>query len=450
MNQRYGSLLYWIKNIFTLLTAYAVLKVRPIEVRSFILNPIHLIATCILAFLYVWVLYNIPILTVGLKRLRHAEQKKEETSRTNKKKLPTFSIVIPMKNEERVAERSLNASLKLDYPLQRREIIVVEDGSKDRTAEICGEYADRHPNQIRILYKSSSNGKPSALNYAIKHAKGEIIAIFDADNVPEKDALLKAASYFEDPSVAAVQGTTCAINADENLLTKFLSYEEAAWLRTYIQGKDVLNLFVPLTGSCQFLRRSVLEKVGGWDEKSLSEDVEMAAKLTNNGYRTRYAANINSWQEAPANMSQLTKQRIRWFRGYMEVAFKYGKLLTKINKKTIDAEITLIGPYLFTLYLVGYFTTAYSFVAPSQFHSVLTGFSLFTSLLTVVTLLIAGAALIYATKPRRLKNLYWLPFIYAYWSLQTILAVGALIQIIFRRPRNWTKTTKTGITTVTF
>lgn len=414
------------------------------------MNPIHLITTCILAFLYMWVLYNIPILTVGLRRLRHAEQEEEKTPRVNKKKLPTFSILIPMKNEERVAERSLNASLKLDYPLQKREIIVVEDGSNDKTAEICRKYADKHPNQIRILHKSGSDGKPSALNYAVKHTKGEIIAIFDADNIPEKDALIKAASYFEDPSTAAVQGTTCAINADENLLTKFLSYEEAAWLRTYIQGKDVLNLFVPLTGSCQFLRRNVLEKVGGWDEKALSEDVEMAAKLTEKGHRIRYASDIRSWQEAPANVVQFIKQRTRWFRGYMEVALKYGKLITKINKKTIDAEITLIGPYVFILSLAGYFTAAYSFVAPSQFSSVLTVISLLTSLLTLITLLIVGLALIYATKPRRIRNLFWLPFIYAYWGLQTILAARALIQIIFRRPRKWTKTTKTGTTTATF
>ncbi len=414
------------------------------------MNPIYLIATCILAFLYVWVLYNIPILIVGLKRLHQSEQKKEKTSRVNEKKLPTFSILIPMKNEEKVAERSLNASLKLDYPLQKREIIVVEDGSNDKTTEICRQYADKHPSQIRIIHKQGSNGKPSALNYAIKHAKGEIIAIFDADNVPEKDALIKAASYFEDPSIAAVQGTTCAINADENLLTKFLSYEEAAWLRTYIQGKDALNLFVPLTGSCQFLRRNVLEKVGGWDEKSLSEDVEMAAKLTENGHRIRYASDIISWQEAPANVISFIKQRTRWFRGYMEVALKYGKLLTKISRKNIDAEVTLMGPYVFILSLVGYFTTAYSFVAPRQFHSVLTVSSLFTSLITLVTLLIVGVALIYATKPRRIKNLFWLPFIYAYWGLQTILATRALMEIIFRRPRNWTKTTKTGTTTVTF
>ncbi len=414
------------------------------------MNPIHLMATGILAFLYVWVLYNVPILIVGLRRLRRAEQKEEKTPRVNEKKLPTFSIVIPMKNEESVAERSLNASLKLDYPLQKKEIIIVEDGSNDETSEICRKYADKHPNQMRIIHKPGSNGKPSALNYAIKHARGEIIAIFDADNVPEKDALIRAASYFEDSSIAAVQGTTCAINADENLLTKFLSYEEAAWLKTYTRGKDALNLFVPLTGSCQFLRRNVLEKVGGWDEKSLSEDVEMAAKLTENGYRIKYASDIRSWQEAPANVIQFIKQRTRWFRGYMEVALKYGKLLTRINKKTIDAEITLMGPYMFTLSLVGYFAAAYSFIAPSQFSSVLAVISLFTSLVTLVTLLIVGVALIYATKPRRIKNVFWLPFIYAYWGLQTILAARALIQIIFRRPRKWTKTNKTGTTTATF
>ena len=140
------------------------------------------------------------------------------------------------------------------------------------------------------------------------------------------------------------------------------NYSRASFLAMFQEAraeKDALNLFVPLTGSCQFVRRSVLERVGGWDEDSLSEDVEMSAKLTDKGYGIRYAPDIFSWQETPANIPQLIRQRTRWCRGYMETALKYGRLIRRVNKRSIDAEITLMGPYMFTLCLVGYLTALY-------------------------------------------------------------------------------------------
>jgi cellulose synthase/poly-beta-1,6-N-acetylglucosamine synthase-like glycosyltransferase len=384
---------------------------------------------------------------VGLRELRRLEQRKKTSNQYDKKKLPKFSIVVPMKNEEKVAERCLNALLKLDYPKLKKEILVVEDGSTDKTLEICTKYNKRHHNLIKILHRPNSNGKPSALNYAITKSNGEIMAVFDADNVPKTDALLKVAKYFEDPSVVAVQGTTYSLNADENMITKFVSYEEAAYHRTYVQGKDVLGLFVPLTGSCQFLRRRILEEVGGWDEKSLSEDVEMSAKLTERGYTIRYAPDVRSWQEHPSTINQLVRQRTRWFRGYMETALKYGRLVKKFNKRNIDTEVALIGPYLFILFLVGYITAIYSILVPTPVARLFIVTAQLTSLISIATLFIMGLGLIYVKKPRKTASILWLPFIYVYWCLHTFIALHALLQIILRRPKMWIKTTKSGVIT---
>jgi len=183
--------------------------------------------------------------------------------------LPTVTILIPVKNEEKVVGRLLRALVDMDYPEQKKEIIVVDDDSTDKTVEICRKYVERYPNQIRLVLKPMSNRKASALNYGLKYAKGEIVATFDADNVPEPDALMRAAEYFEDPSTAAVQGRICSINADQNMLTKFISYEEAVRYEAYMRGKDRLKLFVDLAGTCQFIRRNVLERIDGWNEESL-------------------------------------------------------------------------------------------------------------------------------------------------------------------------------------
>jgi cellulose synthase/poly-beta-1,6-N-acetylglucosamine synthase-like glycosyltransferase len=357
------------------------------------------------------------------------------------------SILVPVKDEERVVGRLLGALLKLDYPREKMEVVIVEGGSVDETVGVCAEYARRYPDQVRFIRQPASNGKPSALNYALQYVRGEIVAVFDADSVPEPDALMRAVEYFEDSSIAAVQGRTCSINADENMLTKFVSYEEAVRYETYLRGKDSLNLFVPLTGSCYFIRRRVLEEVGGWDDGSLSEDTELSVRLVEGGYGVKYAPEVRSWQENPANLTQLFRQRMRWFRGCMEVSLKYGKLITNFNRRSIDAEVTLAGPYMLALCFMAYLAALCTVLAPIQLDPVFTMMMQVTSLLSIVPLCIIGIALVYVTKPRRVANLLWLPFIYVYWSLQTFLASYALVQILLKRSRRWTKTMKTGAVT---
>lgn len=413
------------------------------------LNLIYIALACVFLFVYVWSFYNLPILVAGVKNFRRGKRKSERRCFEDEG-LPTFSIVVPVKNEEKVVGRLLDALSRLSYPADRREIIIVEDGSTDRTLEICRSYADEHGANLKILHRSFSNGKPSALNYGIECAKGEIVGIFDVDSVPAADVLLNVCKYFEDSSVAAVQGRMLSINSEENMLTKFISYEEAVWCETYLRGKDVLDLFVHLKGSCQFIRRNVLEKLKGFDERVLSEDMEISARLTERGYRIRYASDVQCWQESPAGLRQLFRQRTRWYRGTMEVAFKYGRLMAKLNKRNIDAEATLFGPFVLIASLVTYFGAFCTFFTAFPFD-VLWRFAMqFTALVTTFTVFVCGFALVYASKPRKVANLLWLPFIYFYWSLQAFIALYAVLLILLRRPRVWAKTEKKGIITSAF
>jgi len=327
------------------------------------MNPLYLIAVIVISLLYVWTLYNIPIVVAGLRNLRSGKRKRK-FSGGSQKRLPTMSIIVPVKDEEKVVGRLLKALAKVDYPQDKKEIVIVEDGSIDRTGEICRKFADEHPGQVKLVRRSVSDGKPSALKEALKHVSGEIVAVFDADNIPEPDFLLRAASYFEDSSVAAVQGRLIAVNEDENILTKFVSQEEALRCEAYMRGKDALGLFVPLTGSCYFVKKSVLDDVGGWDSKVLSEDMELAARLTKNGHKIRYASDVKSWQEYPATVSAFFKQRTRWFRGTMEVSLSYGSLLKNPTKKSLDAEVTLAGPFVLISCLIGYLVTFSSLFIP--------------------------------------------------------------------------------------
>ena len=389
-----------------------------------------------------WALYNLPILASGVKDFCKKRQKPHKKT-VPEDLLPSFSIVVPVKNEERVIDRLLDSLSTLNYPLNKREIIIVEDGSSDKTADVCMKYAKEQAN-VKILHKPLSNGKPSALNFGLAQAKGDIIAIFDADNVPANDALLSVVGYFEDRKVAAVQGRTASINPKENMLTQFISYEEAVWCEAYLRGKDVLNLFVHLKGSCQFIRRDILQQLQGFDEAVLSEDMEISARLVENDYKIRYASDVVAWQESPSNLKTLFNQRTRWFRGTMEVAFKYGRLMTKLNRIKFDAETTLFAPFILIASLVPYLAAFWVF---STFWSLDAMWSLvvqFSMLTTTLTMLVCGLALIYVSKPRKVQSILWLPFVYCYWSLQAFIALYAMLLIVLRRPKKWTKTNKQG------
>ncbi len=398
--------------------------------------------TFVISLLYVWVLCNLPALAAGLRRIPGEKQKERKRVGACEGDLPSFSVIVPVKNEEKVVKRILNALLNLDYPLEKMEIIVVDDGSNDDTAEICRGFVRFYPDQVRYLRRSSSKGKPSALNYAFQHAEGEIIATFDADNVPESDVLRNAAKCFEDPAVDAVQGRVSSINADENMLTKCVSQEMTIFYDAYLRGKAALDLFVPLAGTCQFIRRRVLVEAGGWEDGSLSEDMELSVRLVEKGYRIGYAPEIRTWQEYPASISGFLRQRIRWFRGCMKVALRYGKLLTKVNRKCVDAEVMLFGSYMFLLCFLCFFLTLYTFLVPSS--PIFVSFVQVTSLLVVAGLLFSGVAMFLFAKPRRLANVLWVPFLFFYVAVQSCISLFALVQIIFNRPGKWTKTVKTG------
>jgi cellulose synthase/poly-beta-1,6-N-acetylglucosamine synthase-like glycosyltransferase len=406
------------------------------------LEIINIILIGLFAVVYAWVLYNLPILAVGVRNLRLSKRKQSSKS-VEATVLPTFSVIVPAKNEGKVIGRLLDSLSKINYPKDKYDVIIVEDGSKDDTYSICKHFSQINKN-FQVFQRNSSTGKPSALNYGVSHAHGDIIAVFDADNVPANDVLLKVAKYFNSSEVAAVQGRTMSINSKENMLTQFISYEEAVWCEAYLRGKDNLGLFVHLKGSCQFLRRDVLEKLSGFDEHILSEDMEYSAKLAENKYAIRYGGDVLSWQESPSKLKVLFSQRTRWFRGTMDVAVKYGKLMTKPSWRNFDAEVTLVGPFILMVSLLSYLMTCGVFFNEAPYTIIWSGLSAFSMITTSILILLCGIALIYVTKPMRLKNLLWLPFVFCYWMIQGFIAFYAGMQSLLRRPANWLRTEKSG------
>jgi len=410
------------------------------------LNIASLPGIVVLVVLYGWTIYNLPALVAGLRRtLQRRGLTSFEQASLAKDSAPMFSIVVAARSEERVIGRLLDRLKSLDYSKQLYEVVVVEDGSTDATREICEKYATANPQLIRFFHSEDSRGKPHALNRALVECRGDIIAVLDADSFPNLDLLKRAAVYFEDSSLGAIQGMTVPINRDENMISKLSAYEEEGWFKIYMMGKEDLKLFVPLTGSCGFVRRDVIKTLGGWDENSLAEDVELAARLVDSGWRIRYAPDVQSLQEYPATVGAIINQRTRWFRGYMETWLKYGKLMSTPRKVAIDAEITLFGPFALNLMLLSYAMALLGFfIYPPGTSIWVLALAMSAIGLTIVTLSICGLALICHLRVHRVRDVSWIPAVFFFWFLQTAIAFRALVMTVLRRDRSWVKTEKSG------
>lgn len=395
--------------------------------------------------LFAWAVYNFPAILIGVNQIRRKNADEELWEDYTVESLPFFSLIVPMKNEEKVAGRILRSLMKIDYPSDRYEVIVVEDCSVDETWNVCKQFETKYPKRIRCFHRNFSKGKPSALNYGLKFARGEIIGVFDADNLVKPDVLRRTAKYFENQEVAAVQGLLSSINPEENMVTKLIHYETVLQYHALLSGKDKLGLFVHFSGTCLFIRRKVLVEVGGWRDEELSEDLELSARLAEKGHFVKFASDIQSWIEVPSSFGQLLKQRVRWFRGCMEVALKYGKLLKRLNKRCLDAEMFFSGPFLMLMVLATYILSLFNVFASIRLGTYTSGLLEFTSFVTLFGLFVLGIGLIYASKPRKINNLMWLPLVYFYWAFLVFVAFYAFLLIVFRRPKRWVRTPRTGV-----
>ena len=410
------------------------------------MDLVYIVFAVLLLAFDVWSLYSIPAVVVGVRSLLRGGRRGRKSLLTgweDELSFPFVSVVVPVKNEEKVVGRLLKALLKLDYPSSRLEVVVVNDGSCDRTGVICRGFALGFGGRLRVFDRAESSTKAAALNFGVCQARGDIIATFDADSVPERDVVRRAVGYFSDVGVAGVQGRVCSVNSGENMLTRFLSLEGAVQYEGYIRGKDCLGLFVGLAGTCQFIRRGVLDAVGGWNERSLSEDVELSLRLVERGYVVRYAGDVRTWEESPNSVSGLVRQRARWYRGNIGMMFRFGRLMRRFSLRRFDAEVSLLGTLLIALCVVNYFMAVWTWFLPPDL--VFTWIMRLSSFFTLAVLALAGVALVFVSRPLRLRSVLWLPFIYAYWGFQSFIAFYAVLQILLRRPPNWSKTERSGV-----
>ena len=278
--------------------------------------------------------------------------KKPQNPTSNGHFEPTVSILVPAHNEDKVIEKLLQQMIQLTYPVNKLEIIVIDDASKDATGQIADQYSKKVP-FIKVIHRSPKNGgkgKAAALNEALKMANGIVILCFDADYLPHQSIVEKLVQPFSDPKVGAVQGRPVVLNEPENALTRMIALERISGYRVDQEARNELGLIPQFGGTVGGFRRSIITKLGGFDEKMLTEDTDLTFSIILEGFKVRYVGDAECYEEAVNTWRAYWRQRHRWARGHMQVCFKYFFKVLKSSKLSLKEKID--GLLLLNIYFL--------------------------------------------------------------------------------------------------
>lgn len=311
-------------------------------------------------------LYGITLLIICLFSLgqfnltwHYLKAKKQQEEITEELTVyPQVTIQLPVFNERYVVERLIDAVMKIQYPKDKLEIQILDD-STDETVQIIEKKVNDYAAtgwDIKQIKRSSREGfKAGALSHGLAKAKGEFIAIFDADFVPNPEFLLHTLPKFHNKQVGMVQTKWSHLNTDYGLLTKIQAFWLDAHFTVEQKGREHAGSFINFNGTAGVWRKKCIEDAGGWQYDTITEDLDLSYRAQLKGWKFVYREEIESPAELPVVIPAVKSQQYRWNKGAAETARKtLGKVLTSNigwNHK-IRAVFHLLNSSVFLLLLI--------------------------------------------------------------------------------------------------
>jgi cellulose synthase/poly-beta-1,6-N-acetylglucosamine synthase-like glycosyltransferase len=258
---------------------------------------------------------------------------------------PGVTVLIPAYNEENVIVQTVQSVLLSD--LSDIRVIVVDDGSSDRTLEILESNFGKHDN-VQIIHQVN-RGKAAALNNALSHAQTEFVVTIDADTEIEADAIRKLLRHFSDPKVGAVAGNVKVGNRSR-WLTRWQALEYITSQNMEKRAFDLLNCITVVPGALGAWRREAIEAVGGITADTVAEDADLTIAIRRLGWRVTYDEEAIAWTEAPETPGQLIRQRFRWTFGTLQSFWKHSDTLFRPKYGTLG-WVALPNIFIFQILL---------------------------------------------------------------------------------------------------
>lgn len=348
---------------------------------------------------------------------------------------PTISVLVPAYNEEKVISNTIEGLIETKYP--KKEIIVIDDGSKDKTLQIALQYKNR----VKVLHKENG-GKASALNYGLNYAKGEIIVVVDADTILGRHSLKEIVKGFSiDKNVAAVAGNIKVRNP-VNWLTKCQSLEYITGIQIVRRAFDIFGTITVIPGALGAMKKSKLEAVGTYHKDTLVEDFDTTIKILKSGLITQGSTNATAYTEAPDTLKDFVKQRKRWYRGNIQVLARHRDALTNPRYGFLQR---VAFPYLLLSMLV---TPIIEFVSSaSAIYGILAGDGFFVAQFFFVFLVVHYMMVALALRIDG-EDMKLLPYggflVLGFKQIINFLLLKAIFEHLRGRKAIWTTAKRTG------
>ena len=297
------------------------------------------------------------------EKYRYQKAKISKNSHSRPPHLPTVTIQLPLYNEKYVAVRLIKAVCQIDYPKEKLEIQVLDD-SDDDTVELIKSLVDAYKARgFDIIHSHRTDRfgyKAGALKAGMKSAKGEFIAIFDADFIPPSNFLRNAINNFVDPKVGLVQCRWGHINENYSTLTEAQAISLDLHFLIEQKAKSLTHLFMNFNGTAGIWRASCISDAGGWHTSTLVEDLDLSYRAQMKGWKCLFLDDVVVEAELPVQMNAAKRQQFRWAKGSMQVALKLLLDVVLQKKLPIDTKIQafiqltrhLVHPLFLTQFLI--------------------------------------------------------------------------------------------------
>lgn len=301
-----------------------------------------------LMFMAIYMISFFVILTI--------RNRKKLFSYPESKKDYSVTVLIPAYNEEDNIKETIYHVMELNYPKDKLEVIVINDGSSDKTKEIVKKLLEKYSN-LKLLNKENS-GKADSLNQGVKISKGELIAVVDSDSFPSSPSLKKLMGYFNEEKMGAVTSFVTVRNKDKKIFGKIQSIEYMllGWNRKIL---DFINSVYVTNGPLSLYRKKYIVKVGGFDPKSITEDIDITWNMLHHGFKTAMCLDARVSTVVPHTFKRWFRQRVRWGIGGIQAIKKYKKSFFKRGMfglfvmpfVSVSILLSIIG-FSFSSYLV--------------------------------------------------------------------------------------------------
>lgn len=261
---------------------------------------------------------------------------------------PHVTLQLPIFNEMYVIERLIKSACEIDYPMEKMEIQVLDD-STDETVGIVAKIVKEYQNagfDIQHIHRLDRTGfKAGALKEGLKTAKGEFVAIFDADFIPKKNFLKIVLPFFNDPKIGMVQTRWEHLNRNYSLMTQIQALSLDGHFVIEQQVRNKANYFINFNGTSGMWRKSCIFDAGNWEADTLTEDLDLSYRAQLKGWKFKYLTDFTTPAEVPSEINSVKSQQFRWTKGAIETC---KKILPRVWKSKYPLRMKILSTFHLT------------------------------------------------------------------------------------------------------